>query len=112
VRAIEVTTNHCAYDICPSVAPGYQELVGARSGGGWRKAVTEAVGRTKGMHAHHRVVDDGATVAFQTMASWKPQEGAAAERQSRTSSTAARPGRPTGRSCRSSSHALPGARLR
>ena len=48
VKAIEVTTNDAPYEVCPSVAPGYQKLVGARIGAGWRKAVTDAVGRTRG----------------------------------------------------------------
>ena len=78
VRAIEVTTNSAPYDICPSVAPGYQKLIGARVGGGWRKAVTEAVGRTKGCTHITELLMPAATVAFQTMGSWKPQEGAAA----------------------------------
>ena len=78
VRAIEVTTNSAPYDICPSVAPGYQGLIGAKIGGGWRKAVTEAVGRTKGCTHITELLMPAATVAFQTMGSWKPQEGAAA----------------------------------
>jgi Protein of unknown function (DUF2889) len=73
VRAIEVTTNHAPYDVCPSVAPGYQALVGAKVGGGWRKAVAEAVGRTKGCTHITELLMPAATVAFQTMGSWKPQ---------------------------------------
>ena len=76
VRAIEVTTNHAPYDICPSVAPGYQALVGAKIGGGWRKAVTEAVGRTKGCTHITELLLPAATVAFQTMGRWKPEAGA------------------------------------
>jgi hypothetical protein len=71
VRAIETTTNHAPYDICPSVAPGYQALVGAKIGGGWRKAVTEAVGRTKGCTHITELLMPMATVAFQTMGNWK-----------------------------------------
>jgi hypothetical protein len=79
VRAIEVTTNHAPYDICPSVAPGYQGLVGAKIGGGWRKAVTEAVGRTKGCTHITELLMPAATVAFQTMGSWKPEKGVNAD---------------------------------
>jgi hypothetical protein len=71
VRAIEVTTNHAPYDICPSVAPGYQGLIGARIGGGWRKALADAVGRTKGCTHITELLMPAATVAFQTMGSWK-----------------------------------------
>jgi hypothetical protein len=71
VQAIEVTTNHAPYDVCPNVAPGYQKLVGARIGAGWRKAVTEAVGRTKGCTHISELLMPMATVAFQTMGNWK-----------------------------------------
>lgn len=78
VRAIEATTNHAPYDICPGVAPAYQRLVGAKIGAGWRKAVTEAVGRTKGCTHITELLMPMATVAFQTMGNWKssPQDGA------------------------------------
>jgi hypothetical protein len=74
VRDIEVTTNHAPYDACPSVAPAYKALVGAKVGGGWRKAVTEAVGRTKGCTHITELLMPAATVAFQTMGSW-PKDG-------------------------------------
>ena len=62
----------------PSVAPGYQALIGAKVGGGWRKAVTEAVGRTKGCTHITELLMPAATVAFQTMGNWKQQEEPAA----------------------------------
>lgn len=71
VREIAVTTNHAPYDVCPGVSPGYQALVGAKIGGGWRKAVTEAVGRTKGCTHITELLMPMATVAFQTMGNWK-----------------------------------------
>jgi hypothetical protein len=74
VRGIEVTTNHAPYGACPSVAPAYQALIGAKVGGGWRKAVTEAVGRTKGCTHITELLMPAATVAFQTMGSW-PKAG-------------------------------------
>ena len=70
VRDIEVTTNHAPYDPCPTVAPGYKALIGAKIGGGWRKAVTEAVGRTKGCTHITELLMPAATVAFQTIGSW------------------------------------------
>lgn len=76
VKAIEVTTNDAPYDVCPSVAPGYQKLVGARIGSGWRKAVTEAVGRIKGCTHITELLMPVATVAFQTMGNWKQDENA------------------------------------
>ena len=73
VRGIEVITNHAPYEVCPTVAPGYQALIGAKIGGGWRKAVTEAVGRTKGCTHVTELLMPVATVAFQTMGSWKAE---------------------------------------
>ena len=74
VRDRGLVTDHAPYDICPSVAPGYQALIGAKVGGGWRKAVSEAVGRTKGCTHITELLMPAATVAFQTMGSWQPQE--------------------------------------
>ena len=79
VRDIEVTTNHAPYDVCPTVAPGYKALVGAKVGGGWRKAVTEAVGRTKGCTHITELLMPAATVAFQTMGSWPKDAPVATE---------------------------------
>lgn len=77
VRDVEVTTNHAPYAPCPEVAPAYKALVGAKIGGGWRKAVTEAVGRTKGCTHITELLMPAATVAFQTIGSW-PKAGAVA----------------------------------
>jgi hypothetical protein len=74
VRGIEVTTNHAPYAACPGVAPAYRGLIGAKIGGGWRKAVAEAVGRTKGCTHITELLMPAATVAFQTMGSW-PKAG-------------------------------------
>ena len=74
VRDIAVITNHAPYDACPGVAPAYQGLIGARVGGGWRKAVTEAVGRTRGCTHITELLMPAATVAFQTIGSW-PKAG-------------------------------------
>ena len=76
VRDIDVTTNDAPYDVCPTVAPNYKALIGARVGAGWRRAVTEAVGRTKGCTHITELLMPMATVAFQTMGSWpKPESG-------------------------------------
>jgi hypothetical protein len=85
VRDVEVTTNDAPYDACPTVAPGYKALVGAKIGAGWRKAVAEAVGRTKGCTHITELLMPAATVAFQTIGSW-PKEGevATAEKPDRS----------------------------
>lgn len=74
VRDIEVTTNDAPYNACPTVAPGYKALVGAKVGAGWRRAVTEAVGRTRGCTHITELLMPAATVAFQTIGSW-PKDG-------------------------------------
>lgn len=74
VRAIEVATNEAPYAPCFTVAPAFQKLVGAKVGGGWRRAVQEAVGGTKGCTHLKELLMPAATVAFQTLASW-PRAG-------------------------------------
>ncbi len=81
VRAIEVVTNHAPYAPCGTVAPGYRKLVGARIGAGWRKAVAEAVGRTRGCTHITELLMPAATVAFQTMGSWPKKGEVATESQ-------------------------------
>lgn len=81
VRAIAVVTNHAPYDPCPGVAPAYQRLVGAKIGAGWRKAVAEATGRTKGCTHINELLLPMATVAFQTMGSWPKGGRVATEAQ-------------------------------
>lgn len=86
VRGIEVTTNHAPYDACPSVAPAYKGLIGAKVGGGWRKAVAEAVGRTRGCTHITELLMPAATVAFQTIGSW-PKAGQVATEERPDQST-------------------------
>jgi hypothetical protein len=74
VRDIEVATNDAPYPPCYGVAPAYKRLVGAKIGAGWRKAVGDAVGATKGCTHLRELLMPAATVAFQTLASW-PREG-------------------------------------
>lgn len=74
VRAIEVTTNDAPYPACYTVAPAHQALVGAKIGAGWRQAVNEALGRTKGCTHLRELLMPAATVAFQTLGNW-PKKG-------------------------------------
>jgi hypothetical protein len=74
VRAIEVATNEAPYDPCFTVAPAFQSLVGAKIGGGWRRAVQDAAGGTKGCTHLKELLMPAATVAFQTIGSW-PKAG-------------------------------------
>ena len=74
VRGIDVATNEAPYDPCFTVAAAYKRLVGAKIGGGWRRAVSEAVGGTKGCTHLRELLMPAATVAFQTIGSW-PKAG-------------------------------------
>jgi len=81
VREIEVATNEAPYDPCFTVAPAYKKLVGARIGGGWRRAVNDAVGGTKGCTHLRELLMPAATVAFQTLGSWPKGGKVATESQ-------------------------------
>lgn len=74
VRDIAVATLDAPYDVCRTVADAYKRLIGAKVGGGWRKAVNDAVGGTKGCTHLKELLMPAATVAFQTMGSW-PKDG-------------------------------------
>ena len=74
VNDIEVSTNEAPYDPCFTVASAFKGLIGAKIGGGWRRAVNEAVGGIKGCTHLKELLMPAATVAFQTMGSW-PKEG-------------------------------------
>jgi len=81
VRDVEVSTNDAPYEPCYGVAPAYKNLVGAKIGGGWRKAVNEAVGGTKGCTHLRELLMPVATVAFQTLSSWPKSGKVATERK-------------------------------
>jgi len=74
VRDIEVATVDAPYDACFTVAPAYKKLIGAKVGGGWRRAVNDAVGGTAGCTHLRELLMPAATVAFQTLSSW-PKAG-------------------------------------
>ena len=79
VKDIEVSTNEAPYNPCFTVASAYKGLVGAKIGGGWRKAVNEAVGGTKGCTHLKELLMPAATVAYQTMGSWPKAKDAQGE---------------------------------
>lgn len=72
VRDVEVTTHSAPHAVCSTVAPAYKELVGANLGRGFRRAVEQAVGGTKGCTHLRELLLPAATVAFQTLAG-KPE---------------------------------------
>lgn len=74
VRAIEVDMPSTPYPTCPGARPNFQGLVGACIARGWRKAVNEAVGATRGCTHTRELLFPMATVAFQTVLGW-PEDG-------------------------------------
>lgn len=81
VKDIAVATAHAPYDACFTVGAAFKRLIGAQVGGGWRKAVQQAVGGTKGCTHLKELLMPAATVAFQTMGNWPKEGDAAAELQ-------------------------------
>jgi hypothetical protein len=79
VKDIEVTTSEAPYAPCFTVAPAYKGLIGAKIGGGWRRAVNENVGGTKGCTHLKELLMPAATVAYQTMGSWPKSGGQGGE---------------------------------
>ena len=67
VRDIETSSDVAPYEDCQTVAPAYKALIGAKLSVGWRRAVNEAVGGTKGCTHLRELLMPVATVAFQTM---------------------------------------------
>jgi hypothetical protein len=74
VQDIAVSTEHAPYDPCFTVEPAFKTLIGAQVGGGWRKAVNQAVGGTRGCTHLRELLMPVATVAFQTMGNWPKDE--------------------------------------
>lgn len=68
IHAIETSTEWAPFDICGDVAPNFQELVGLTIGRGWRQAIKERLGGTKGCTHLVELLGPVATVAFQTIA--------------------------------------------
>jgi hypothetical protein len=74
VRDIEVAMLDVPYAPCNSALPAFKGLIGKRIGAGWRRAVQECVGGTKGCTHLRELLLPAATVAFQTLGSW-PEDG-------------------------------------
>lgn len=71
VRRVEVAMPSAPYGACPGAIPAYQSLIGRRVGPGWRAAVREAVGGTRGCTHVRELLLPMASVAFQTMTGFR-----------------------------------------
>lgn len=91
VRAIAVDMPSTPYPTCTRAAPNFQALVGAVVGPGWRKAVQQAVGATRGCTHVRELLFPIATVAFQTIRGW-PEDGDGGVCRTRQAGPDQRPG--------------------
>jgi hypothetical protein len=75
VRDIEVVMPSTPYPACQSAPPNFRGLIGAKVGSGWRRAVEACVGATRGCTHVRELLFPMATVAFQTLGGWTPDDG-------------------------------------
>lgn len=74
VVAVATSMDATPFDGCPAVLPAFQNLVGLRIGGGWRKAVKERVGGTAGCAHIVELLGPVATAVLQTVADGPDQD--------------------------------------
>ena len=67
IRDIYAATEHSPFEMCPSIAPNYKNLIGIQMGPGWRKAIRMKVGGTQGCTHLTELLFPMATVAMQTI---------------------------------------------
>ena len=71
----EAVMDDTPYRLCPEVAPNFARLAGLRIGRGFLKAAAERVGGPEGCTHLRELLQQVATVAFQTIAPLKHREG-------------------------------------
>jgi hypothetical protein len=67
ITGCEAATEYSPYAICPEVAPNFARLVGLRISRGFVRAAAERVGGTHGCTHLRELLQQMATVAFQTV---------------------------------------------
>jgi hypothetical protein len=83
VRDIEVLMPAVPYPSCAGAIPNFKQLIGAKVGAGWRKAVQAVVGSTMGCTHARELLFPMATVAFQTLFGWEDEAESAQEKARR-----------------------------
>lgn len=79
VRGVEVDMPATPYAACQGAAPSYKSLIGRQIGPGWRRAVNDCVGGTRGCTHVRELLFPMATVAYQAMAGWKSESDASSD---------------------------------
>ncbi len=74
IRAIEAVTDASPYQLCPTITPNFQRLVGLRIGPGFNTRVRERLGGVEGCTHLVELMGPLATTAFQTIFSAKHRE--------------------------------------
>lgn len=67
IKAVEASTDHSPYGVCPSILPNFQQLIGLRIAKGFNAKVFELFSGVHGCTHHVELIGRLATVAFQTI---------------------------------------------
>lgn len=74
VRAVDATIDAGPHQVCPSIAPAYQVLVGERIKPGWNLRVRELLGGVRGCVHLVEMLGPIGTVAYQTIGPSRAQK--------------------------------------
>ncbi len=91
IVAFEAATEFSPYAICPQAAPNFSRLAGLRVGRGFLKAANERVGGTVGCTHLRELLQQMATVAFQTLSTVRVKREQAPNAQASSDANAATP---------------------
>ncbi len=67
IKEVAAATDHSPFQICPDILPNFQRLVGVRIGHGFTREVRARLGGRQGCTHIVEMLQQVATVAFQTM---------------------------------------------
>jgi hypothetical protein len=74
IHAVEAVTEAGPYDVCPSIAPNFQRLVGPRIYPGFHKQVRDRLGGVQGCTHLVDLLGPLATTAYQTVFPYRARE--------------------------------------
>jgi len=74
IKACAVATDHSPFQICPDILPNFQRLVGMKIGHGFTREVRAALGGPQGCTHIVEMLQQVATVAYQTTVAKRAQE--------------------------------------
>jgi hypothetical protein len=74
IHAVEALTEAGPYDVCPSIAPNFQRLVGLRIYPGFHKQVRDRLGGVQGCTHLVDLLGPLATTAYQTVFPYRARE--------------------------------------